>query len=118
MSEWATFSIIRTSSESAPRFMPHAATTLDGHIPALDQVVQLEGEVILLPRQAAKLSRCGCDPSWFCSLYDTCFIHESCLCEGSSKWPPVKLVRSSWVSESREWLAAILSYRLSPPSLS
>jgi len=66
---------------------------------------------VLPPRQAAKLSRCECDPSWFCSPHDACFIHESCLCEGSSKWPPVKPVRSRWVSESREWLAALLSCR-------
>jgi hypothetical protein len=68
-------------------------------------------EEVLPPRQAAKLSRCECDPSWFCSPHDACFIHESCLCEGSSKWPPVKPVRSRWVSESREWLAALLSRR-------
>jgi hypothetical protein len=66
---------------------------------------------MLPPRQAAKLSRCGCDPSWFCSPHDACFIHESCLCEGSSKWPPVKPVHSRWVSESREWLSALLSRR-------
>jgi hypothetical protein len=69
---------------------------------------------VLPPRQAAKLSRCGCDPSWFCSPHDACFIHESCLCEGSSRWPPVKPVRSSWVSMSREWLADLLSHRSSP----
>jgi hypothetical protein len=64
---------------------------------------------VLPPRQAAKLSCCGCDPSWFYSPHDMCFIHESCLCKGSSKWPPVKLVRSTWVSKSHEWLAVILS---------
>jgi hypothetical protein len=68
---------------------------------------------MLPPRQAAKLSRCGCDPSWFCSPHDACFIHKSCLCEGSSRWPPVKLVHSSWVSLSREWLADLLSHRSS-----
>jgi hypothetical protein len=72
--------------------------------------------LMLPPRQAAKLSRYGCDPSWFCSLHDTCFIHKLCLCEGSSRWPPVKPVRSSWVSMSREWLADLLSCQLSPPS--
>jgi hypothetical protein len=73
---------------------------------------------MLLPRQVAKLSRCGCDPFWFCSPHDACFIHKSCLCEGSSKWPPVKLVCSAWVSESRSWLAALLNCRScpSPPS--
>ena len=70
---------------------------------------------VLPPRQAAKLSHYGCDPSWFCSPHDVCFIHELCLCEGSSRWPPVKLVRSSWVSESCEWLAAILSHWQWPP---
>jgi hypothetical protein len=64
---------------------------------------------LLPPRQVAKLSRCGCDPSWFCSPHDMCFIHESCLCEGSSRWPPVKPVRSPWVSMSHEWLAGLLS---------
>jgi hypothetical protein len=118
MSGWATSSTVETLSESAPRSMPCAATTLDGRILALDQAVQLEGEVMLPPRQGAKLSRCGCDPSWFCSPHDACFIHKSCLCEGSSKWPPVKPVRSTWVSESCEWLAAILSRQSSPPSSS
>jgi hypothetical protein len=66
---------------------------------------------LLLPRQAVKRSRCGCDPLWFCSPHDACFIHELCLCDGSGKWPPVKPVQSSWVSESREWLAAILSHQ-------
>jgi hypothetical protein len=76
-----------------------------------------EAACLLPPRQAAKLSPCGCDPSWFCSPHDACFIHESCLCEGSSKWPPVKPVRSAWVSESREWLASMLSRRPRlPPS--
>jgi hypothetical protein len=70
--------------------MPPTAITPSGLVEALGQGAQLEGEVMLLPRQAAKLSRCGCDPSWFCSPHDVCFIHESCLCEGSSKWPPVK----------------------------
>jgi len=83
----------------------------EGHILSIDIPV-------LLPRQAAKLSCYGCDPSWFCSPHDACFIHELCLCEGSSRWPPVKLVCSSWVSESREWLAAILSRWSSPPSSS
>jgi hypothetical protein len=73
---------------------------------------------VLPPRQAAKLSRCGCNPSWFCSPHDACFIHESCLCEGSSKWPPVKPVQSCWVSESHEWLVDILSCWLLPPSSS
>jgi hypothetical protein len=111
MSEWATSNINKTSSESTLCSMPHAATTLDRCVLALDQAVQLEGEVMLLPRQAAKLSRCGCNPSWFCSPHDACFIHKLCLCEGSSRWPLVKLVRSFWVSESREWLAAILSHQ-------
>jgi len=71
---------------------------------------------VLLSRQVAKLSRYGCNPSWFCSPHDTCFIHELCLCEGSSRWPPVKLVHSSWVSKSYEWLAAILSRWLLPTS--
>jgi hypothetical protein len=66
---------------------------------------------VLLPRQAGKRPRCECDPSWFCSPHNACFVHESCLCEGSSKWPPVKPVRSRWVSESREWLAGLLSRR-------
>jgi hypothetical protein len=95
--------------------MPRATTTLDRCIPVLDQAVQLEGEMMLPPRQAAKLSRCGCDPSWFCSPHDACFIHELCLCDGSSRWPLVKPVHSSWVSESREWLAAILSCQQWPP---
>ena len=90
--------------------MPLAATTPSECIKALGQVAQLEGGVMLPPRQAAKLSCCRCNPSWFCSLHNACFIHKSCLYKGSSKWLLVKPVCSAWVSKSHEWLAAILSH--------
>jgi len=72
--------------------------------------------MVLPPEQAAKLSHCGCDISWFCSPHDACFIHESCLCEGSSHWPSVKLVHSDWVSFSCAWLADMICRPLLPPS--
>ena len=53
-----------------------------------------ETPTLLPPRQVAKLSRYGCDPSWFCSPHDACFVHESCFCKGSGKWPLVKPVHS------------------------
>ena len=80
--------------------MVHAATALIETAAALGQEAQPEGEVMLLPGQVAKLSRCRCNPLWFYSPYDACFIHESCFCEGSSHWLLVKLVHSDWVSLS------------------
>jgi hypothetical protein len=91
----------------------HDITLWISHKSVLHKLTTLSPHSVLPPRQAAKLSHCGCDPSWFCSPHDACFIHESCLYEGSSRWPPVKPVRSSWVSMSREWLADLLSHRSS-----
>ena len=98
-------------SHHAPYFSGEGGESLDDFLCEYKELANGYGLMLLPPRQAAKRPRCECDPSWFCSLHDACFIHESCLCEGSSKWPLVKPVRSHWVSESREWLAALLSRR-------
>ena len=79
-------------------------------------MIQPNRSELLPSRQAAKLSYCGCNPSQFCSLHDTCFIYKSCLCEGSSWWPLVKPVHLAWVSESCEWLAALMTCRPLPLS--
>src|SRR6266853_720946 len=50
--------------------------------------------------------------------HDACFIHDSCFCEGSGSFPPVKPQRPSWAKFSYDWyceLAASLS--LHPHSL-
>ena len=94
-------SVLPPSPIVSPSPPPHPSPS-----PPISAPAPLFAPMLLPPKQVAKLSCCGCDPSWFCSPHDVCFIHESCLCNGSGKWPPVKPVQSSWVSESREWLAA------------
>jgi len=37
---------------------------------------------------------CDCASDWRCEPHNTCFIHESCFCPGSSSFPPVKPPRS------------------------
>src|SRR6266851_3890589 len=71
---------------------------------------------VLLPQHADKLlydpDRCSCDLEWRCIPHDACFIHDSCLCEGSGSFPPVKPQRPSWAQFSYDWyceLAASLS---------
>ena len=47
-----------------------------------------------LPGHADKLpasgGRCDCTFEWRCLPHDMCFIHDSCLCDGSGSYPPVK----------------------------
>src|SRR6266853_4204421 len=46
------------------------------------------------------------------SPHDACFIHDSCFCEGSGSFPPVKPQRPSWAQFSYDWyceLAASLA---------
>jgi len=56
--------------------------------------------------------RCSCGLEWRCIPHDACFIHDSCLCEGSGSFPPVKPQRPSWAQYLYDWyceLAASLS---------
>ncbi len=55
---------------------------------------------------------CSCGLEWRCIPHDACFIHDSCLCEGSGSFPPIKPQRPSWAQYSYDWyceLAASLS---------
>ncbi len=55
---------------------------------------------LLPPQHAEELlndpDRCSCNLEWRCIPYDACFIHDSCFCEGSGSFPPVKPQRPSW----------------------
>ncbi len=55
---------------------------------------------------------CSCSLEWRCIPHDVCFIHDSCFCEGSGSFPPVKPQHPSWAQFSYDWyteLAARLS---------
>jgi hypothetical protein len=68
--------------------------------------MQLEGarqHSLSPPGHADKLPalgrRCDCAFEWRCLPHDICFIHDSCLCDGSGSYPPVKPPRDwSWYS--------------------
>src|SRR5216683_300985 len=66
-----------------------------------------------LPKQAAKLlvakGHCECDLEWHCVPYDTCFIHDSCFCKGSSSFPPVRPPCPSWLQFSYNWYCELVS---------
>jgi hypothetical protein len=46
--------------------------------------------------------RCNCAFEWHCLPHDMCFIHDSCLCDGSSSYPPVKPPHD-WAWYSHNW---------------
>ena len=68
---------------------------------------------MLPPRQADKLlfgeDCCKCDLEWHCVPHNACFIHDSCFCEGSGSFPPVKPPHPSWSQFSHEWLVELAS---------
>src|SRR6266851_6086099 len=68
---------------------------------------------VLLPKQADKLlaleGRYKCDLKRCCVPHDTCFIHNSCFCEGSSSFPPVKPPHLSWSDFSYDWYCELAS---------
>src|SRR5216683_7883322 len=73
-------------------------------------------QVVSPPQHADELlynpDWCACGLEWHCIPHDACFIHDSCLCEGSGSFPPVKPQRPSWAQFSYDWyceLAARLS---------
>src|SRR6266853_1556100 len=70
-------------------------------------VKMLTLHVLLPPQHADELlydpDRCACGVKWRCVPHDACFIHDSCLCEGSGSFPPVKLQRPSWAQFSYDW---------------
>ena len=46
--------------------------------------------------------RCDCAFEWRCLPHDMCFVHDSCLCDGSGSYPPVKPPHD-WARYSRDW---------------
>src|SRR6266851_1246045 len=68
---------------------------------------------MLLPRQVAKLpslrDRCECGLKWHCESHNTCFIHDSCFCKGSSSFPPIKPLHSSWSQFLYNWYVELVS---------
>jgi len=54
--------------------------------------------------------RCICDLKWCCVPHDACFIHNSCFCEGSGSFPPVKPPCLSWSDFSYEWYCELASH--------
>ena len=67
---------------------------------------KVERAVMSPPGHADKLlalgGRCDCTFEWHCLPHDMCFIHDSCLCDGSSSYPPVKPPRD-WAQYSCDW---------------
>jgi len=65
-----------------------------------------EERAMSLPGHADKLLALGgcydCAFEWCCLPHNICFIHDSCLCNGSSSFPPVKPPRD-WSWFSCEW---------------
>jgi hypothetical protein len=65
-----------------------------------------EERVMSPPGHADKLpalgGRCNCAFEWRCLPHDMCFIHDSCLCNGSGSYPPVKPPRD-WAWYSCDW---------------
>jgi hypothetical protein len=66
---------------------------------------------LLPPGHAGELPQLGdhCDyaPEWHCDPHNAYFIHDSCFCDGSGSWPPVKPVCSYWRCFSLDWKAAM-----------
>ena len=65
-------------------------------------------ELVVLPPQHVEellynLDRCSCDLEWCCVPHNACFIHDSCFCEGSGSFPPVKPQRPSWAQFLYDW---------------
>ena len=65
------------------------------------------------PQHAEKLlydgDHCMCGLKWRCIPHDACFIHDSCLCEGSGSFPPVKPTCLSWADFSYDWYCELVS---------
>jgi len=80
---------------------------------SMAQKLHSEGEVMLPPRQAAKLPLlgdcCKCGLEWHCEPHSTCFIHDSCFSKGSDSFPPVKPPCSSWSQSSYDWYVELAS---------
>src|SRR6266851_287844 len=75
-----------------------------------------EAEIVSPPQHADELlydpDCCSCGLEWRCIPHDVCFIYDSCFCEGSGSFPPVKPQHPSWAQFSYDWyceLAASLS---------
>jgi hypothetical protein len=64
-----------------------------------ERVMSLPGHVDELP---ASGGHCDCTFEWHCLPHDMCFIHNSCLCNGSGSYPPVKPPRD-WAWYSHDW---------------
>ncbi len=70
---------------------------------------------VLPPKQVDKLlvsrDHCECNLEWFCVPYDSCF------CEGSSSFPPVRPPCPSWSQFSYDWYCELASHlKLHPHS--
>ena len=70
-------------------------TRVEDDVPTLPSPELLSrGEVMSPPQHVEKLlyneDCCTCDLKWHCIPHNTCFIYDSCFCEGSSSFPPVK----------------------------
>src|SRR5216683_95541 len=67
-----------------------------------------------LPQHVEKLlyneDRCTCDLKWHCVPHNACFIHDSCFCEGSGSFPPVKPLCPSWADFSYNWYCELASH--------
>ena len=74
-----------------------------------------EERVMSLPRHADKLPAsggcCNCTFEWHCLPHDMCFIHDSCLCDGSGSYPPVK-PPCDWLRYSCKWYVEFAPLRI------
>ena len=111
------------TSRAAPTFPVAKDTThIEDTTPTLTSPELLSrGEVMSPPQHAEKLlydeDCCTCDLKWHCIPHNTCFIYDSCFCEGSSSFPPVKPPRLSWADFSYNWYCELASYlKLHPHS--
>jgi hypothetical protein len=117
-SDWtmAGLTLKRQKSPTCSKTLKDALTSLvaskDLHVEADTSISMAwechsEERVMSLPRYAGELpqlgDRCDCVPKWCCDPHDACFIYDSCFCEGSGSWPPVKPIHSYWHHYSLNW---------------